>query len=134
MFALVYGYTTRFMALSHGSVEAGLARITPNMEGAARSLGATRGQTLRRIHLPLLRGSLLTAALIVFVDSMKELPMTMLLRPFNFETLATHAHQYASDELFEEAALGSLAIVLAGIIPVILLSRAIAGRGKENQS
>ncbi len=134
MFALVYGYTTRFMALSHGSVEAGLARITPNMEGAARSLGATRGQTLRRIHLPLLRGSLLTAALIVFVDSMKELPMTMLLRPFNFETLATHAHQYASDELFEEAALGSLAIVLAGIIPVILLSRAIAGRGKESQS
>ncbi len=134
MFALVYGYTTRFMALSHGSVEAGLARITPNMEGAARSLGATRGQTLRRIHLPLLRGSLLTAALIVFVDSMKELPMTMLLRPFNFETLATHAHQYASDELFEEAALGSLAIVLAGIIPVILLSRAIAGSSKENHS
>ncbi len=134
MFALIYGYTTRFMALSHGSVEAGLARITPNMEGAARSLGATRGQTLRRIHLPLLRGSLLTAALIVFVDSMKELPMTMLLRPFNFGTLATHAHQFASDELFEEAALGSLAIVLAGIIPVILLSRAIAGRGKGSQS
>ena len=131
MFALVYGYTTRFMALSHGSVESGLARITPNMEGAARSLGATRGQTLRRIHLPLLRGSLLTAALIVFVDSMKELPMTMLLRPFNFDTLATHAHQYASDELFEEAALGSLAIVVAGILPVILLSRAIAGRGKS---
>ncbi len=130
MFALVYGYTTRFMALSHGSVESGLGRITPNMEGAARSLGANRFQTLKRIHLPLLRGSLLTAALIVFVDSMKELPMTMLLRPFNFETLATNAHQYASDELFEEAALGSLAIVLAGILPVILLSKAISANGK----
>lgn len=132
MFALVYGYTTRFMALSHGSVEAGLARITPNMEGAARSLGASRFVTLKRIHLPLLRGSLLTAALIVFVDSMKELPMTMLLRPFNFDTLATHAHQYASDELFEEAALGSLAIVVAGILPVILLSRAISNKGTSD--
>ena len=134
MFALVYGYTTRFMALSHGSVEAGLMRITANMEGAARSLGATRLQTLRQIHLPLLRGSLLSAALLVFVDSMKELPMTMLLRPFNFETLATHAHQYASDELFEEAALGSLAIVLAGIIPVILLSRAITNPNSSNKN
>ena len=93
---------------------------------AARSLGHGLGSTLRRVHLPLMRGSLLTAAILVFVDCMKELPATLLLRPFNFDTLATQVYQYASDELIRQAAPAALAIVAAGVIPVVLLSRAIA--------
>lgn len=125
IFGLVYGYSARFLALSHGTVEASLAKITPNMDGAARTLGHGPGATLRRLHLPLLRGSLLTAGLLVFVDCMKELPLTLILRPFNYETLATFVYQYASDELIEEAALGALTIVAAGVVPVILLSISI---------
>lgn len=130
VFAVLYGFVARFMALTYGAAESGLARVTPNMEGAARTLGASRFEVLKRVHVPLLRGSLLTGILLVFVDGMKELPMTMLLRPFNFETLATFVHQYASDELLEECSLAALGIVAAGIIPVIALSRTIAA-GKE---
>ena len=124
--AIMFGYLVRFLALSFGTLEASLGKITPNMDGAARTLGQSASATLRRIHLPMMRGSLLTAAILVFVDCMKELPMTMLLRPFNFDTLATHVHQLASDELLEESALAALAIVASGILPVILLSRSIA--------
>jgi len=126
VFAIVYGYLARFTALSFGTLEAGLAKVTPSMDGAARTLGCGPGQVLRRIHLPMLRGSALTAALLVFVDCMKELPMTIILRPFNFETLATYVYQFASDELLEESALGALTIVVTGILPVILLSLTIA--------
>jgi iron(III) transport system permease protein len=126
--AIAYGYVVRFLALSLGAMEAGLGRITPNMDGAARTLGLSPGRTLTRVHAPLLRGSFLTAALLVFVDCMKELPMTVILRPFDFDTLATYVHQYASDELLEECAFAALAIVAVGVLPVILLSRAI-GRG-----
>ena len=119
--AVVYGYVARFLALSYGTLEASLDKITPSMDGAARTLGCTPGQALRRVHFPLVRGSLLTAALLVFVDCMKELPLTIILRPFNYETLATFVFQYASDELLEESALGALTIVAAGILPVILL-------------
>ena len=126
IFAVVYGYSARFLALSYGTVDASLAKITPNMDGAARTLGHGAGSTLKRLHLPLMRGSLLTAGLLVFVDCMKELPLTLILRPFNYETLATFVYQYASDELLEEAALGALTIVIAGIIPVILLSVSIS--------
>lgn len=126
VFAVGFGYLVRFLALAFGTVESGLTRITPNMDGAARTLGLGPGGTLRRIHLPLMRGSLLTATLLVFVDSMKELPITMLIRPFNFDTLATYVHQLASDELLEKSALGALTIVVVGILPVILLSRTIA--------
>ena len=129
---VVIGYVVRFLALSYGAMEAGLARITPNMDGAARTLGAGPGRLLLRVHLPLLRASLLTAGLLVFVDCMKELPMTMILRPFNFETLATFVHQYAMDERLEESAPGALAIVIAGILPVILLSRTLGARLKAN--
>jgi len=122
IFAVIYGYSARFLALSHGTVEASLQKITPNMDGAARTLGHGPGVTLRRLHLPLMRGSLLTAGLLVFVDCMKELPLTLILRPFNYETLATFVYQFASDELIEEAALGALTIVAAGVVPVILLS------------
>jgi iron(III) transport system permease protein len=123
--ALLFAYVVRFLAVSHGAVEAGLSRITPSMDDAARNLGATAFAALRRVHFPMIRGSALTAALLVFVETMKELPMTLLLRPFNFDTLATFAYQYASDEQIEEAALAALAIVFTGLGPVMLLSLAI---------
>ncbi len=134
--AVTFGYLVRFLALSFGSVEASLSKITPNMDGAAHSLGHGPFSTLRRIHFPLIKGSVLTAAMLVFVDCMKELPMTVILRPFNFHTLATYVHQYASDEQLGEASLAALAIVGFGILPVIVLSYAITrsrpGHEKEN--
>lgn len=125
LLAVSYGYAARFLALSYGAVESSLLRITPNMDGAARTLGMSPAKTLRRVHLPMIRGGVLAAAILVFVDTMKELPMTIILRPFNFETLATQVHQLASDELLEESALGALSIAAAGLLPVIYLSRTI---------
>jgi iron(III) transport system permease protein len=125
-FALIFAYTVRFLAVSAGSVESALQKITPSMDMASRSLGHTPGRTLIYVHLPMLRGTLLTAALVVFVDVMKELPATLILRPFNFETLATYVYQFASDEQLARSALPALVIVLAGIIPIILMSRSIA--------
>ena len=125
IFAVILAYVVRFLVLSLGTIESGLSKITRNMDDAARALGHRPGTVLRRVHLPMLRGSLLTAALLVFVDCMKELPMTLLLRPFNYETLSTFVYQFASDELLEECALGALTIVLVGIGPVVLLTRAI---------
>jgi len=128
--AVTFAYVARFLALSFGTLEAGLGKITPSMDHAARSLGASPGATLWRVHAPLLRGSVLTAALLVFVDGMKELPMTLILRPFNFDTLATHVYEYASYEQFAQATPAALAIVLVGLLPVIGLSRTIAGARK----
>ncbi|MFB2762552.1 ABC transporter permease [Marinobacter shengliensis] len=125
-FALVFAYTVRFLAVSAGSVESALQKITPSMDMASRSLGHTPGNTLVKVHLPMLRGTLVTAALVVFVDCMKELPSTLILRPFNYETLATYVYQFASDEKLYHSALPSLIIVLAGIIPIILMSRSIS--------
>lgn len=125
-FALVFAYTVRFLAVSAGSVESALQKITPSMDMASRSLGHSPGQTLMRVHLPMLRGTLLTAALVVFVDVMKELPATLILRPFNFDTLATYVYQFASDEQLARSALPALIILLAGIIPIILMSRSIS--------
>ncbi len=124
--SLIVGYTVRFMALGYRTMDAGLARITPAIEGAARTLGASPSRSFAEVHFPLLRPSVSTAALLVFVDTMKELPLTLILRPFNYETLATFVYRYASDELLEECALGALTIVAAGIVPVILMSRAVA--------
>ena len=112
---------------SLGSIESGLDRISPSLDAAARALGETALSTLRRVHLPMLLPALGAAALLVFVDSMKELPATLLLRPFNFETLATHVYSFAALEQFEEAALGALAIVVSGLVPVLLLHTAVAG-------
>lgn len=123
--AVSFAYVVRFLALSFGTIEAGLGKVTASMDHAARSLGQGPLGTLRRVHLPMIRASVLTAALLVFVDVMKELPMTLLLRPFNFHTLATRVYEYAAEELLEEAALPALAIVAAGIGPVVLLSLAI---------
>ena len=126
--ALIYAYLARFLAVALQSVSASLLKITASMDEAARSLGATPGETLGRVHLPILRGSLLTAALLVFVDVMKELPATLVMRPFNFDTLATQAYTLASDERLAEASTASLAIVAVGLLPLILLSRQIARR------
>lgn len=127
VFALVFALTVRFLALAHGTVDAGLQRVTVSMDDAARTLGMAPRETLWRVHVPMLRGSLLTAAALVFVDSMKELPITLLLRPFNYETLASHVYQLASTEQLEASALSALAIVVAGILPMILLGR-LSGR------
>lgn len=130
--AVVMAYTIRFMAVSLGAIEAGLERVSPNLDAAARTLGESALSSLRHVHLPLLMPSLGAAGLLVFVDSMKELPATLLLRPFNFETLATHVYGLASLEDFDTAALGALTIVAAGLIPVLLLHRAVAG-GRAGQ-
>ena len=124
--ALVYAYLVRFLAVSLQTVEASLAKITPTMDDAARSLGFGHGETLVRIHLPLLRGSLLTAGLLVFVDVMKELPATLVMRPFNFDTLATQAYTLASDERLAEASTAALTIVAVGVLPLIIISWQIA--------
>ncbi|MFW6092838.1 MAG: ABC transporter permease [Pseudomonadota bacterium] len=124
--ALVYAYLVRFLAVSVNAVDASLAKVTPSMDGAARTLGSGPGRTLARVHLPLTRGSLLAAGILVFVDVMKELPATIILRPFDFDTLAVRAYELASDERLSQAATSALAIVAVGIIPVIMLSRALA--------
>ena len=126
LFALIFAYTVRFLSVSIQAVDAGLGKIKPSMDDAGRSLGLSPFGVLRKIHLPLMKGTVLTALLLVFVDVLKELPATLILRPFNFNTLAVRAYEMASDERLADAGAPSLMIVLAGIIPVILLSKAIA--------
>ena len=120
---LVYAYATRFVAISAGGVESGLAKLSPSLDCAARALGQTAAGALRRVHLPMLRPALGAAALLVFVDCMKELPMTLLLRPLNYETLATHLYGEAARGSYEDGAVAALCIVLVGLAPVILLGR-----------
>jgi len=126
--ALVYAYLVRFLAVALQSVGSSLGKITHGMDDAARSLGLGQAATLRRVHLPILRSSLFTAALLVFVDVMKELPATLVMRPFDFDTLATQAYTLAADERLAEAAVASLAIVAVGLLPLIVLSRQISRR------
>lgn len=123
--ALVYAYLVRFMAVSINTIEASLAKITVNMDAAARALGRSKFGALLEVHVPMMRGGLLTAGLIVFVDVVKELPATLIMRPFNFDTLAIQAYRLATDERLAEASTASLIIVATGLIPVILLSRTI---------
>jgi iron(III) transport system permease protein len=123
MAGLVFAYLVRFLAISSQTLEAGLMKITPSMDMAARSLGTSPGGVLRRIHLPLLRGSLGCAAILVFVDVMKEMPATLLLRPFGYDTLAVRIWQLTSESFWEAAALPALTIVAGGILPVLLLIR-----------
>lgn len=131
---LVYAYVVRFLAVSYGQVEGGFGKISPHLDMASRTLGRNETQTLRQIHLPIIRPVLLSAVLLTFVDCMKELPATILLRPFNFETLATTVFEAASREAFEEAALPSLAIVLVGLLPVIYLARTSASSFRNKAS
>ena len=126
--ALIYAYLVRYFAVAWNGVEPGFARITPAMDAAARSLGSTAWQVLRRVHVPLLARSGAAALLLVFVDVMKELPATLVLRPFNFDTLATQTYLFAKDERLAEAALPSLTIVAVGILPILVLSRLAVGK------
>jgi iron(III) transport system permease protein len=123
--ALLFAYLVRFLAVSLQTVEAGLGKIRPSMDEAARSMGGSSGEIIHRVHIPMLKGSLLTALLLVFVDVLKELPATLILRPFNFNTLAVRAYELASDERLADASYAALSIVIVGILPVILLSRSI---------
>jgi iron(III) transport system permease protein len=126
---LILAYLVRFSAAALGAYEGGQTLVHANMDAASRSLGQTPIGTLRRVHLPILTPSLLTALLIVFVDVMKELPATLIMRPFNYDTLAVQAYRLASDERLEGAAVPSLVIVAMGLLPVILICRQV-GRGK----
>ncbi len=123
--AVTYAYVVRFLAISFGAIESGLEKVTPNLAAAARTLGRGPIAAFREVHLPLLRPALVSAALLVFVDCMKELPATLILRPFDFETLATTVFMLASLDQLEDSALPALTIVAAGLIPVILLARTL---------
>jgi iron(III) transport system permease protein len=129
--ALIFAYIVRFLAVAFGTVESSLGKIRPSLDDASRSLGYGSIATLTQVHIPLISGGLLTAAMLVFVDVMKELPATLVLRPFNYDTLAVRVYQYASDERLVEAAAPALAIVLVGLIPVIFLSWQISRRAIE---
>jgi iron(III) transport system permease protein len=123
MAGLVFAYLVRFLAISSQTVEASLVKITPSMDMAARSLGTSAGGVLARVHLPLIRGGLSCAAILVFVDVMKEMPATLLLRPFGYDTLAVRIWQLTSESFWEAAALPALTIVAGGVLPVLLLMR-----------
>ncbi len=123
MAGLVFAYLARFLALSVHTVEASLVKVTPSMDMAGRSLGLSPGGVLRRIHLPLIRGGLCSAAILVFVDVIKEMPATLLLRPFGYETLAVRVWQLTSESFWEAAALPALTIVAAGMLPILILAR-----------
>lgn len=126
-FALLLAYTVRFLAVGLANIGPGLAAIDPTMDASARVLGARPREVLRRIHLPMLRAPILTAAVVAFVEVMKELPATLIIRPFNLDTLAIGVYRFASDERLAQAAVGSILIVLVSLVPVIVLSRAITG-------
>ncbi|MFY9511084.1 MAG: iron ABC transporter permease, partial [Rubrivivax sp.] len=125
LFGLLYAYLVRFSAVALQSVEAGYARVPVSIDESARLLGGGSRRLFVELHLPLLKRSALAAALLVFVDVMKELPATLVLRPFGSDTLAVVAYNFARDERLAEAALPSLAIVAVGLIPVMMLSRAL---------
>jgi len=123
---LIFAYLTRFLAVSINTVEAALVKIKPEMDEVAKMTGLRPASILKRIHMPMMRGSLLTALLLVFIDVLKELPATLILRPFNFNTLAVRAYELANEERLADAAVPALAIVLTGIIPVIMISNSIS--------
>ncbi|MEH8159644.1 ABC transporter permease [Aeromonas veronii] len=127
--AIVFGYLVRFVAIAIGSVESSMGKISPSLDMAARSLGQGDGGMLRRVHLPLVRRGLFAGAMLVFIESMKELPAALLLRPFNFDTLATHVYQFVSDEMLERGALGAIVIVLVGLLPLIWVNRSLDSPG-----
>ncbi len=126
-FAVIFAYTVRFFALAFGSIDAGFGRVSPNLGAAARSLGLTPSAVLTRVHMPILRTTILAALLLVFVDSVKELPATLLLRPFGFNTLATHVYNSASIEDLKSASVGAMMIIIVGIIAVIILAKSTRG-------
>jgi len=126
LFALVFAYTVRFLSVSIQAIDAGMGKIKPSMDDAGRSMGLSPIRVLKEIHYPLMKGTVLTALLLVFVDVLKELPATLIMRPFNFNTLAVRAYEMAADERLADAGAPALMIVLTGLLPIILLSRAIS--------
>jgi iron(III) transport system permease protein len=122
--ALIFSYCVRFFAIAQGAADAAMGRISPNLANAARSLGRTHYQVLLEIYLPLMKGSFGSALLLVFVDCVKELPATLLLRPFNFNTLATRVHDQASLENLAQAAPAAIVMIVVGVSAVALLARA----------
>jgi len=121
-FAIIYAYAVRFFAIAQGAVDSAFGRVSPSLPMAARSLGQTAGGTLRRVYLPLIRGSIGTALLLVFVDCSKELPATLLLRPFNFNTLATRVYEKASLEQIGNASPAAILVISVGLCAVLLLA------------
>lgn len=128
MVALVFSYLVRFLAVGQSAVESGLARLKPSLFNAARTLGCSPGAAIRRVEAPLARGALLTAAVLIFVDTMKELPATLIVRPFDLDTLAVRVHNLASDERLAEASTAALLIVAVGLVPVAVLVRAMRAK------
>lgn len=128
MAALLFAYVVRFLAIAQGAIESGLARLKPSLTAAARVLGRRPGQAVREVELPLTKGALLSAAILVFVDTMKELPATMIVRPFDLDTLAVRVNTLAADERLAEASTSALLIVLVGLLPIIVLTRAMRRR------
>ena len=130
LFLLLYAYVCRFLTVAYQSVDSGFAGISHDIDAAARTLGTTTNEMIRKIHFPLLRPSIFAACLLVFVDVMRELPATLILRPFNFDTLATQVYRLASDERLAEASGAALLIVILGVLPVVLLQRTKAVRNR----
>ena len=130
IFILIFAYAVRYIAVSHNAIDAGLAKVKPAMDETAQTLGYGLVQILGKIHLPIIKASVFTAMLLVFVEVLKELPATLILRPFNFNTLAVKTYELANEELLAEAALPALAIVIVGVLPVILLSQTISANQK----
>lgn len=127
-FAIIYAHSVRFMTLAEGNIDAGFQKLSPHLDMAARTLGRSRFQTLVTVLLPNIRPAAMTAALLVFIESLKELPATIMLRPFSFNTLATLVYEDASRSRVQDAALPALIIIAAGLIPVVLVSRSLDGR------
>lgn len=133
MFALVFAYTVRFLAMAIGSLETSLGQISPSLDMASQTLGKNGFAMFRKIHIPLISKGIITAGLMVFIESMKELNASLLLRPFNFDTLATHVFTFTSDEQLERAALPAIVLVLVGLIPVIWLTRSLISQSQKER-
>jgi iron(III) transport system permease protein len=132
--AVLFAYLVRFLAIGFGTVESGFAKIPRSIDDVARTLGSSVGEVARRVHVPLLRRSVLAAAVVVFVDVLKELPATLIVRPFDFDTLAVRVYQFASDERLAQASTGALVIVLIGLAPVVILTRMITAERRGERS
>jgi len=125
LFAMIAGYVVRFCAIAIGSIESSLNKVTPSIDMVSVTLGMSPLKMLFKVHLPLVRKGCFAAALLVFIESMKELPAALLLRPFNYETLATYVYQFVSDEQLEHGALAAIVIVVVGLVPLIILNRSL---------
>lgn len=125
MIALIAGYLVRFSAIAVGAVESSINKVSPSLDMVSRTLGQTPAKMVRKVHIPLIRKGCLAAILLVFIEAMKELPAALILRPFNFETLATYVYQFVSDEMLEYGALPAIVIVLVGLVPLIFLNRSL---------